>query len=79
MRAGAGADNQEEGVADLAMEPDDAGQPAEDFALPALAQDRQGFAPDGSGRRPKIEGNAHVHGASPGERQPRELLRRMRR
>ena len=42
MRAGAGADDQKEGVLDLAMQPDDAGQAAEDFPLAALAQDRRG-------------------------------------
>ena len=39
MRAGARADDEEEGVLDLAMQPDDAGQPAEHLALAALAQD----------------------------------------
>ena len=38
--AGAGADHQEEGVLDLAVEPDDAGQAAEDFALAALLKHR---------------------------------------
>ena len=38
--AGAGADHQEEGVLDLAVKPDDAGQAAEDFALAALLQHR---------------------------------------
>jgi pimeloyl-ACP methyl ester carboxylesterase len=33
MRAGARADHEEECVLDLAMQPDDAGQPAEHFAL----------------------------------------------
>jgi hypothetical protein len=36
MRAGARADDQEEGVLDLAVQPDDAGQPAEHLALAAL-------------------------------------------
>ena len=40
MRAGARADDEEEGVLDLAMEPDDAGEAAEDLALPPFAQDR---------------------------------------
>jgi hypothetical protein len=38
MRAGARADYQEKGILDLAMKPDDAGQAAENFALPAFAQ-----------------------------------------
>ena len=40
MRAGARAHHQEERVLDLAMQPDDAGQPAEDLALATLATDR---------------------------------------
>jgi len=39
MRAGARAHDQEEGVLHLAVQPNDAGQPAEDLALAALAQD----------------------------------------
>ena len=41
MRAGARADDQEERVLDLAVQPDDAGQPAEHLALAALAQHRR--------------------------------------
>ena len=41
VRAGARADHQEEGVLDLAVQPDDAGQAAEDLALAALAQHRR--------------------------------------
>src|SRR5208283_2227817 len=37
--AGAAADDQEEGVLDSAVQPDDARQPAENLALSALAQD----------------------------------------
>ena len=40
MGAGARADDQEERVLDFAMQPDDAGQAAEYFALAALAQHR---------------------------------------
>ena len=40
MRAGARADDQEERILDLAMQPDDAGQAAEHFPLAALAQHR---------------------------------------
>jgi len=42
VRAGARADDEEEGVLDLAVQPDDAGQPAEHFTLAALAQHRAG-------------------------------------
>ena len=41
VRAGARADDEEEGVLDLAVQPDDAGQAAEHLALAALAQDRR--------------------------------------
>ncbi len=41
VRAGARADDEEERVLDLAMQPDDAGQPAEHLALAALAQHRR--------------------------------------
>ena len=40
MGTGARADDQEEGVLDLAVQPDDAGQAAEHLALAPLAQDR---------------------------------------
>ncbi len=40
MRAGAGADDEKEGVADLAMQPDDPGQAAEYFPLSAFLHDR---------------------------------------
>ena len=40
MRAGARSDDEEERVLYLAVQPDDPGQPAEHFALPAFAQDR---------------------------------------
>ena len=42
MGAGARADDQEEGVLDLAVQPHDAGEAAEDLALAALAQHRAG-------------------------------------
>ncbi len=41
VRAGARADHEEECVLDLAVQPDDAGEPAEHLALAALAQDRK--------------------------------------
>ena len=40
MGAGARADDEKEGVLDLAMQPDDAGEAAEHLALAALAQHR---------------------------------------
>jgi len=40
VRAGARADDQKEGVLHLAVQPDDAGQAAEHFALAALHQHR---------------------------------------
>ena len=39
VRAGAGADHEEERVLHLPVQPDDAGESAEDFALSALAND----------------------------------------
>jgi hypothetical protein len=39
MRAGARADHEEEGVLDLPVKPDDAGEPAEHLALTALDAD----------------------------------------
>ena len=50
MRTGPAANDQEEGVLDLAVQPDDAGQAAEDFALAALAQDRRVAAAAGQGQ-----------------------------
>jgi hypothetical protein len=38
MRAGARTDHQEEGILQAAMQPDDAGQAAEDLALASLPQ-----------------------------------------
>ncbi len=46
MRTGPRADDEKEGVLHLAMQPDDAGEPAEHFALTALAQDRLWLQPD---------------------------------
>ena len=40
MRAGARADDQEERVLNLAVQPDDSGQPAENLALAALLKNR---------------------------------------
>jgi hypothetical protein len=39
MRAGAGSHHEEEGILHPTMQPNDASQPAEDFALAALTQD----------------------------------------
>ena len=62
VRAGARADDEEERVLDLAVQPDDAGQPAEHLALAALAQHRRVRAavarPAGSGRSALIAGTA---------------------
>ena len=41
VRAGARADDQEERILDLAVQPDDPGQPAKDLALAALPQNRR--------------------------------------
>ncbi len=60
MRAGARTDHQEEGVLHLAVEPDDAGQPAEHLALAALLQDRRVAASAGHG-----EGPAKGHAGTP--------------
>jgi hypothetical protein len=49
VRAGARAHHQEEGVLDLAVQPDDAGQAAEHLALAAFAQHRD-VAQPGAGR-----------------------------
>jgi hypothetical protein len=59
MRAGARTDHEEKGVLDLAVEPDDPGQPAKHFPLPAFAKDgrplrrvrRRRAARDGEGGR----------------------------
>ena len=47
MGAGAAADDQEERILDLAVQPDDAGQAAEDFTLAPLAENRRVFAAGG--------------------------------
>ena len=59
MGAGARADDEEEGILDLAMQPDDAGEAAEDLALAALAQHRGVGA--AAGRR----GRESIHQAKP--------------
>jgi hypothetical protein len=41
MGTGAAAHHQEEGVLDLAMQPDNAGQATENLSLAALTQDRR--------------------------------------
>ena len=41
VRAGAAADDEEESVLNFAVEPDNPGQPAENFALAAFTQDRR--------------------------------------
>jgi hypothetical protein len=44
MRAGPGADDQEEGVLDFPVQPHDAGQAAKHFALTTFAQNRSRLA-----------------------------------
>ena len=66
MRAGPRTDDQEEGILDLAVQPDDAGQPAEDFALAALAQDLGLLAAVRLMLR--LEFRQHVHWAYSSER-----------
>ena len=61
MGAGARADHEEERVADLAMQPDDAGQPAKHFALAALMRDRRA---DGGERGVHREGSHWSEGAA---------------
>ncbi len=61
VRAGAGADHQEEGILDLAMQPDDAGQAAEDLALAPFPQDRASAHPLAHRRQ---RSRAAVHSAS---------------
>ncbi len=56
VRAGARADHEEEGVLDLAVQPDDAGEPAEHRALAALAREIDAAALGADGR---------VHGRPP--------------
>ena len=63
VRAGARADDEEEGVLDLAVQPDDAGQAAEHLALAALAQHRRRRR---SRRRPRAIGTARSCGGSHG-------------
>ena len=55
VRAGAGADHEEEGILHLAVQPDDPGQAAEHLMLAAFAQNGGGAA---SGRQGKIEAHA---------------------
>jgi hypothetical protein len=63
VRAGARAHDQEKGILDLAVQPDDAGQSAEHLALPALAQDRDvAAARDEGGHR---NGRVAAHPTSP--------------
>ncbi len=50
MRAGARADDQEEGILDLPVQPHDSGEATEHLALAALAQDRRVCAAGGGGR-----------------------------
>ncbi len=69
MGAGARADHEEEGVLDLAMQPDDRGQPAEHGALAALSADRRravaGLGGQGAQRR---HGRPPASARDPGSR-----------
>ncbi len=68
MGARPAADDEEEGVLDLAVEPDDPGQPAEHLALAALAQHRR----QGSGQR-AVEDGGHAATATASSRAARSL------
>ncbi len=63
VRAGAAADHEEERVLYLAVQPDDAGQPAEHFALAAFAQHRRIEAAARCGRR--LQSGGHQACLSP--------------
>ena len=63
MGAGARSHDQKECVLDLAMQPDDARQPAKDLALAAFAKDRPGLAR--AHRCRVFDWGPNVHGASP--------------
>lgn len=74
MRASPRTDDQEERVLDLAMQPHDPGQPAEDFALTALAQDFDLARFGGHCAKPPIRPGACVpHAAS--RRASRSLIK----
>ena len=67
MRAGARADHQEEGVLDLAMQPDDAGEAAEHRMLAAIVTRLQGgdiVAAERAGAQ-RVEWGQVVHGRRP--------------
>src|SRR5271166_4442476 len=65
MGAGSGAHNQEKRVLNLPVQPDDAGQPTEDFALSTFAKDRRGLAAHDGHRSLLIERSQSIHGVSP--------------
>ena len=72
MRAGAGPNDQEEGVLDLPVQPHDSGQAAEDLALAAFAD--HGPRRRIGGRRSGIDrqvGGAAAHAGTPGMRSDR--------
>ena len=60
VRAGPRAYDQEERILHLAVKPHDAGEPAENFALPAFAQDRPRGCIDG-GRIAAGQSCRHIH------------------
>ncbi len=72
MGAGARAHHEEEGVLHLAVQPDDAGQPAEHLTLAAFLQDRRGAATAG-GRDGKL---GHGHRTASRSRRARRSFHR---
>ncbi len=75
MGAGPRADDEEEGILDLAMQPDDACQPAEHLTLAALAQHRgvRAAGPGGWLRGQAVQrGRAHLEKPSAPESWPRQ-------
>ena len=63
MGAGSRSDDEEERVLNFAVQPDDAGQPAEDLPLSSLPQHRRGLAPLLELPMLDVQGNPHVHDA----------------
>jgi hypothetical protein len=69
MGAGARTDDEEEGILDLAVQPDDAGEAAEHFALAALLQNRLAGA-SGQGFRLGGRAEGQVHDAASADPNP---------
>ena len=64
MGAGARAHHKEEGVLNLAVQPDDAGEAAENLALAALLHHGGGGAARSGGHGARAEGGQGVHWAA---------------